>query len=82
MVLRNRAVEAHGLQIIGIDDHDSADQVARVLPCIDVKPDSYSILLYHRPQGLDGRSSRSIWRSIGCSSTAEGSINSAALDFT
>ncbi len=53
VVLRNRAVEAHGLQIIGIDDHERADQVARVLPFIDVKPDSYSILLYHRPQGLD-----------------------------
>lgn len=52
-VLRNRAVQAEGLQLIGIDDHERADQVARVLPFIDVDPDRYSILLYHRPQGLE-----------------------------
>lgn len=51
-VLRNRAVEAGELQIIGIDDHQSSKQVGRVLPTIDVRQDLYSILLYHRPQGL------------------------------
>jgi len=49
-VLRNRTVEADGLQFIGIDDHESSKQVARVLPFIEVKEDLYSILLYHRPQ--------------------------------
>jgi predicted MPP superfamily phosphohydrolase len=53
VVLRNRAVEVDGLQFIGIDDHESPEQVARVLPFIDVDPERYSILLYHRPQGLE-----------------------------
>ena len=52
-VLRNRAVEVDGLQLIGIEDHESASQVARVLPFIKVNPEAYSILLYHRPQGLE-----------------------------
>lgn len=52
-VLRNRTVEADGLQFIGIDDHESSKQVARVLPFIEVKEDLYSILLYHRPHGLE-----------------------------
>jgi len=51
-VLRNRAIEVDGLQIIGIDDHDHPAQVERVLPFIDVRADLYSILLYHRPHGL------------------------------
>ena len=52
-VLRNRALEAHGLQFIGIDDHESSKQVGRVLPFLEVKEDLYSILLYHRPHGLE-----------------------------
>jgi uncharacterized protein len=51
-VLRNRTLEVDGLQFIGIDDHESSRQVARVLPFLEVKKDLYSILLYHRPQGL------------------------------
>lgn len=53
VVLRNRAVEVGDLQLIGIEDHENAGQVARVLPFIDVNRDAYSILLYHRPQGLE-----------------------------
>lgn len=60
VVLRNRAVQADGLQFIGIDDHERADQVARVLPFIDVDPDCYSILLYHRPQGLEAAAQHGI----------------------
>tara|TARA_R110001592_G_scaffold363372_2_gene686143 strand:+ start:3850 stop:4917 length:1068 start_codon:yes stop_codon:yes gene_type:complete len=51
-VLRNRTLEVDGLQFIGIDDHESAKQVARVLPLLEVRDDLYTILLYHRPQGL------------------------------
>ena len=51
-VLRNRTLEEDDLQFIGIDDHDSPQQVARVLPFLDVRQDLYSILLYHRPHGL------------------------------
>jgi uncharacterized protein len=52
-VLRNRSLEIDGLQFVGIDDHDNPQQVARVLPFLDVKDDHYSILLYHRPHGLE-----------------------------
>lgn len=52
-VLRSRSVEFDGLQVIGIDDHSDPGQVARVLPQIDVRDDHYSILLYHRPHGLE-----------------------------
>ena len=52
-VLRNRSVEVDGIQFIGIDDHGNPQQVARVLPFMEVKKDHYSILLYHRPQGLE-----------------------------
>jgi predicted MPP superfamily phosphohydrolase len=60
VVLRNRAVSVDELQFIGIEDHEAADQVARVLPFIDVDPDRYSILLYHRPQGLQAAAEHGI----------------------
>jgi len=53
IVLRNRSVDVDGLQFIGIEDHEDAGQVERVLPFIEINPDRYSILLYHRPQGLE-----------------------------
>jgi predicted MPP superfamily phosphohydrolase len=52
-VLRNRTLEVGGLQFLGIDDHESPKQVARVLPLLEVRQDLYSILLYHRPHGLE-----------------------------
>ena len=51
-VLRNRSLETGELQLIGIDDHGSPKQVARVLPFLTVRRDLYSILLYHRPHGV------------------------------
>lgn len=51
-VLRNRSVMYGDVQIIGIDDADDSEQVAKVLPYINVGKDHYSILLYHRPEGL------------------------------
>lgn len=59
-VLRNRALSVDGIQLIGIDDHDNPDQVGRVLPFIDVQHDHYSILLYHRPHGLEAAHSHGI----------------------
>jgi len=41
------------LQVIGIDDMDDAMQVGRQLQKIDVDPDAFSLLLYHRPRGLE-----------------------------
>lgn len=52
-VLRNRSIDGHGLQIIGIDDSEDPDQVAKQLNSIDVDKNRYSILLYHRPHGLE-----------------------------
>ncbi len=52
-VLRNRSVEVDGLQIIGIDDSSDSEQVAKILPDLDIRDDLYSILLYHRPRGLE-----------------------------
>jgi predicted MPP superfamily phosphohydrolase len=49
-----------GIQFIGIDDHEHPGQVGRVLPFIDVKRDHYSILLYHRPHGLEAAHSHGI----------------------
>lgn len=59
-VLRNRSLEVDGIQFIGIDDHDDPGQVGRVLPFIEVKRDHYSILLYHRPHGLEAAHSHGI----------------------
>lgn len=52
-VLRNRTVHADGVQFIGIDDMDDALQVERELSKMHVDSDRYSILLYHRPRGLE-----------------------------
>jgi len=52
-VLRNQTITAEGIQFIGIDDSADANQVALELPNINVLKDHYSILLYHRPQGLE-----------------------------
>lgn len=52
-VLRNRSITADGVQLIGIDDHEDPEQVAKVLPTIDVLKDAFSILLYHRPEGIE-----------------------------
>ena len=52
-VLRNRSITAGGIQLIGIDDHEDPEQVAKVLPTINVIKDAFSILLYHRPEGIE-----------------------------
>ncbi|MFT5504308.1 MAG: putative MPP superfamily phosphohydrolase, partial [Gammaproteobacteria bacterium] len=52
-VLRNRSMDFGQLQIIGIDDADDKHQVQKILPSIEVDRNRYSILLYHRPQGLE-----------------------------
>jgi len=52
-VLRNRKTVHNELQILGIDDQDDALQVQKVLPTLPVDTEHYSILLYHRPTGLE-----------------------------
>lgn len=50
-VLRNSAVLEHDIQFIGIDDADDPEQVAKILPLIDMHPTKFRVLLYHRPLG-------------------------------
>ncbi len=53
-VLRNDSVlVGEGLQIIGIDDADARNQVAKHIPAIAPAADRYRILLYHRPDGAE-----------------------------
>lgn len=53
-ILRNAETRyREDLQIIGIDDMDDNDQVGRELRAIDVDQDAFSLLLYHRPHGLE-----------------------------
>jgi predicted MPP superfamily phosphohydrolase len=53
-VLRNETL-MHGdcVQVIGIDDMDDDKQVERELSQINVSTDSFVLLLYHRPRGLE-----------------------------
>lgn len=51
-VLRNTSLTTDHIQFLGVDDKDDKEQVARQLKNIDVSQDHYSILLYHRPDGL------------------------------
>jgi predicted MPP superfamily phosphohydrolase len=59
-VLRNRTVLADGLQFIGIDDMDDALQVSRELSKMAVDDNRFSILLYHRPRGLEAAASAGV----------------------
>ena len=51
-VLRNRAVRAGPLQLIGVDDAEPRSQVSRMLERLSPAADAYRILLYHRPAGV------------------------------
>lgn len=52
-VLRNSTLHTDHIQFLGIDDMEDKDQVATQLKNIDVSKSLYSILLYHRPNGLE-----------------------------
>jgi len=52
-VLRNEAVEFGDLQIIGVDDDNHPRQVEEALKNIPIDPERYTILMYHRPHGLE-----------------------------
>ena len=51
--LRNEAAAFSGIQLIGIDDSENHTQIEEVLPKLTFDPAAYTILLYHRPDGLD-----------------------------
>jgi len=56
VVLRNQTEVVAPLQVTGIDDAESREQVATQLPKLQRAPDCYQILLYHRPDGIDAAS--------------------------
>ena len=58
--LRNQKIDHAGIQIIGIDDSEQRNIVAQVLGQIEVDPDKLSLLLYHRPLGLEAASEKGI----------------------
>jgi len=61
IVLRNRAVMYRDdVQIVGIDDRDDALQVERQLVHIPVAKDSFNLLMYHRPVGIEAASEAGI----------------------
>ncbi|MDH4203263.1 MAG: metallophosphoesterase [Phycisphaerae bacterium] len=49
--LRNEAVEFGDIQLIGIDDSEDRQQVERILPSISFDPNTFTILMYHQPDG-------------------------------
>jgi len=53
VVLRSQAVKVGELQVIGIDDAEDEDQVKRELSTIELDPECFKILLYHRPLGWE-----------------------------
>ena len=58
--LRNQKINHAGIQIIGIDDSEQSNIVAQVLEQIEIDPDKFSLLLYHRPLGLEDASEKGI----------------------
>ena len=54
IVLRNRAImHRDDVQVIGIDDREDALQVERQLARIPLAKESFNLLMYHRPLGLE-----------------------------
>lgn len=51
-VLRSRSTQHGPVQLIGIDDSEHPAQVERELARIDINPENFVLLLYHRPRGL------------------------------
>ncbi len=50
--LRNEAVDFNGIKIIGIDDSDNKDQLAKQLKRLNLNPADFTVLMYHRPVGV------------------------------
>ena len=60
-VLRNEALmHRKDIQVIGIDDMEDPLQVAKQLKHIELVPDAFKLLLYHRPRGLEAASDSNI----------------------
>ena len=53
VLLRTQAVSFEELQLIGIDDAEDQHQVENELAKIDLKPECFKVLMYHRPLGWE-----------------------------
>ena len=53
VLLRTEAVSFEELQLIGIDDAEDQHQVKNELAKIDLKPECFKVLMYHRPLGWE-----------------------------
>ncbi len=51
VLLRTQAVSFDQFQLIGIDDAEDQHQVENELAKIDLKPECFKVLMYHRPLG-------------------------------
>jgi predicted MPP superfamily phosphohydrolase len=52
-VLRNEMVDLGRIQLVGIDDGTAPLQIKKILKNLQLKSDKYTILMYHRPVGLE-----------------------------
>ena len=52
-VLRDTTLTIGAMQLIGIDDAEPKSQVGKVLKTLTPAPDTFRILLYHRPDGAE-----------------------------
>lgn len=51
--LRNEFIDFEGIQIIGIDDSERKNQVAARLAELELNPEKFTVLMYHRPVGFN-----------------------------
>jgi len=71
--LRNEMADLEDLQIIGIDDKERDGQVETVLGSVEVNPEKYSILMYHRPTGFEHAAEKGVDLMV-CGHTHNGQI--------
>ncbi len=51
--LRNEVRETQGVQLVGIDDSEDRLYVEKTLVQMKLNPDLFTVLMYHRPEGLE-----------------------------
>lgn len=59
-VLKNEVLDLGDYQLIGIDDGHTADEISKLLSGLKYDKSKYTILMHHRPVGLEEASNSSI----------------------
>jgi len=72
-VLRNAVAIEKEVQLIGVEDAEGRDQVARVLEDLQLEDGKFSILMYHRPDGLEAAAKKDVHLML-CGHTHNGQI--------